>query len=272
MGFQRQANLFFSFLGVPVCFWVLKASQSGHHPFWARMGVFVFELVPLQGFVIKGNPKEHHVLLFFWGVQASKRQALIVASMEAAQVYRGSRDSLASNVGIHERLLPLFLQAGSLISRLSVTTRMTQPRGLVDVFLGGLPSSRVLGSLGVSPTTSVIQVGIPLSMNTIVFGKPFPLYHRSGHSPQPCPQGSARDTSLSMRNLLIQGFHSLYTAGVRRCFGRIAAPVWAIAKNFSLPVGWTHTETMAVAKWTLVVSEKVGGIASKNRASLFGLF
>ena len=33
--------------------------------------------------------------------------------------------------------------------------------------------------------TSVIQ-GKPLSMNKIVFGKPFLLYHRSGHSPQPC--------------------------------------------------------------------------------------
>ena len=32
--------------------------------------------------------------------------------------------------------------------------------------------SRVVGSFGGSPTTSAIRLGIPLSMNTIVFGKP----------------------------------------------------------------------------------------------------
>ena len=52
--------------------------------------------------------------------------------------------------------------------------------------------SRVVGSLGVSPTTSVILLGIPLYMNNIVFGvRPFLLYHRSGfHSPQPCSRAS----------------------------------------------------------------------------------
>ena len=41
---------------------------------------------------------------------------------------------------------------------------------------------RVVESLGVS-TTFVIQVGIPPCI-LLVFGKPFLLYHRSGHFPQ----------------------------------------------------------------------------------------
>ena len=41
---------------------------------------------------------------------------------------------------------------------------------------------RVVGSQGVLPT--VVLLGIPL-MNKIVFGKPFLLYHRSGHSHSP---------------------------------------------------------------------------------------
>ena len=47
---------------------------------------------------------------------------------------------------------------------------------------------RVVGSLGVYPTTSVIQVGIPSLYEGLVFGAgPFLLYHRSGfHFPQPC--------------------------------------------------------------------------------------
>ena len=43
---------------------------------------------------------------------------------------------------------------------------------------------RVVGSLGVSPTTSAIQV--TLEMGGVVFGRPFLLYHRSGDRfPQP---------------------------------------------------------------------------------------
>ena len=47
-----------------------------------------------------------------------------------------------------------------------------------------LLKNRVVGSLGVFPHCDTRQS--PPSYGGLVFGKPFLLYHRSGHSPQPC--------------------------------------------------------------------------------------
>ena len=46
--------------------------------------------------------------------------------------------------------------------------------------------TRVVGSLGVYPPPSVIQVGLPSFCGWLVFGRPFLLYHRGGfHFPSP---------------------------------------------------------------------------------------
>ena len=48
----------------------------------------------------------------------------------------------------------------------------------------GQMGCRVVGSLGVYPTASVIQVGIP-PFESLVFGVRPLLYHSSGHFPEP---------------------------------------------------------------------------------------
>ena len=93
----------------------------------------------------------------------------------------------------------------------------------------GIPKTfrnRVVGSLGVSPTTSVILLGIPL-MKKIVFGvRPFLLYHSGQWIPFPTacsglwkhgtPFGWQRDTKRKATFMCHTSSHSPFCFGSRR--------------------------------------------------------
>ena len=57
----------------------------------------------------------------------------------------------------------------------------------------------------VSPTTSVIPVGVPLMNKTVLGVPPFLWYHRSGHFPQPCCRMSGLKGSYQLGQYFSRG-------------------------------------------------------------------